>query len=236
MYQSAEKTNKSQSNSLIQRAFVGEGGATVMLCLNRPTYSNAYNTLMLDLLESELRSIIEMEKVRAIIITGKGNRAFCAGADKNDLKGRRIRDGLNLRSRQLFDLLATLPILTIAAINGAAVGGGLELILACDIRVSTITANFSLPELSFGLSPAAGGMRRLPDIVGRSRAKEIILLSRELDATTALEWGLVTYIGDDFEKKALEIAEQSTKQDPLALSLAKRLIDSEQNFEKQNLA
>lgn len=206
-----------------------------MLYLNRPTYSNAYNTLMLDLLESELRSIIEMEKVRAIIITGKGNRAFCAGADKNDLKGRRIQDGLNLRSRQLFDLLATLPILTIAAVNGAAIGGGLELILACDIRVSATTANFSLPELNFGLSPAAGGMRRLPDIVGKSRAKEIILLSRELDATTALEWGLVTYIGDDFEKKALEIAEQSTKQDPLALSLAKRLIDSEQNFEKQNL-
>ena len=228
--------NKIACSSLIQSTMHGTNGSIEILRLNRPARANAYNAVMLNLLEQKVRAIIEKKKVRVLIITGEGERAFCAGSDKDELIGRRILDGLNLKSRELFDLLAGLPIPTIAAINGAAVGGGLELALACDIRVCTTTAKFSFPELSLGLSPAAGGMIRLPAAVGRSCAKEMILFGRILDAATAFERGLVSYVGNDFKTKALALAEWAAAQDSLAMSLSKKVIESDSHFSQYDLS
>jgi enoyl-CoA hydratase len=191
---------------------------------------------MLHSLEQKLQTIAEEAFIRALIITGTGQQAFCAGADQDELKGRRTLDGLHLKSKKVFDLLARLPIPTIAAMNGAAIGGGLELALACDIRLSTPSAKFLLPELTLSLIPAAGGMIRLPNIIGKSRAKEMILFGRKLDAATALEWGLVSHVCDDVEAKALTLAIWVAAQDPLAMHLAKKVMGSDQCSEQHDLS
>ena len=214
-------------HDLVQWERVGDNKTIAILRLNHPQRANAYHTDMLHLLEQKLRTITEGACIRALIITGTGQRTFCAGADKDELKGRRVLDGLNLKSREVFDLLARLPIPTIAAMNGSAVGGGLELALACDIRLSTPSAKFSLPELTLSLTPAAGGMIRLPNIIGKNRAKEMILFGRELDAATALEWGLVSYVCHNVEEKAFALAMSAAAQDPLAMCLAKKVMNSD---------
>lgn len=135
---------------------------------------------------------------RAVIITGSGARAFCAGAD---LKERRemsldeVRAQL-LRYRTDLAWLSTCPVPTVAAINGAALGGGLELALLCDLRVSAPHASFALPETSLGIIPAAGGTQYLPRIIGSAKARELILLGSRLSAAEALRIGLIHRICD----------------------------------------
>ncbi len=197
-----------------------------LLQLNRPERANAYNTALLEALLVTLQAIKSQPALRALVICGAGDRSFCAGADRRELKGRRFNDGIELLSRVAFDELAALPIPTVACINGGAIGGGLELALACDLRVCTPTAVFALPELSLGLTPAAGGMRRLPALIGLGRAKEMILFQRRLDAVQACNWGLVTYQGEDYRSRAMALTEQAAVLDPMALGLAKKLLDA----------
>jgi enoyl-CoA hydratase/carnithine racemase len=167
--------------------------------------------------------------VRALVLTAEGERSFCAGADLDELATHRLADAFNLASRNLFDALARMPVPTVAAINGAAVGGGLELALCCDVRVCAPQARFSLPEPVHGLIPAAGGTWRLPQIVGPARAREIILFGKEIDAQTALTWGLVSHVGSDFLEQALALAGAAAKRDPLATRMAKlALVTGEQ--------
>jgi enoyl-CoA hydratase/carnithine racemase len=218
--------NENNCGNLVKQTSAGANAVIAILHLNRPERANAYDDEMLAALECELQKAATSGFFRAIIITADGDRVFCGGADKEQLKRNRARDGLQLKSREVFDFLAALPLPTIAAINGAAVGGGLELALACDIRVCAPTARFRFPELSLGLTPAAGGMRRLPEIIGHGRAREMILFGRELDAKTALDWGLVAHVGDDFQTVALRFAENVVSQDPMATLLAKRMIES----------
>ncbi|UTY56171.1 enoyl-CoA hydratase-related protein [Massilia sp. erpn] len=198
-----------------------------MLQLNRPAHANAYNTALLEALLAALRQLKEWPEVRALLICGAGERAFCAGADRHELKERRFQDGIDLLSRTVFDQLAALPLPTVACINGAAMGGGLELALACDARICSPHAVFALPELSLDLTPAAGGMRRLPALVGLGRAKEMILFQRRLDALEACNWGLVAHQGADYQSQALAWAARAAALDPLALRLAKQLLDVE---------
>lgn len=203
--------------------------------IDRVERSNSYTSSMLKLLEDQLSALAENPEIRAVIIRGQGNQAFSAGADKDELRTRRAEDALRLQSRKVFNRLASMPMITIAAVNGAAMGGGFELALACDIRVAAPHAKFALPELKLGLSPAAGGMDRLPEIIGKARTKEIILFGLEVNSETALSWGLVSYSGADFDAKALELAERVSKLDPLAVQLAKRVIDASQGSEKNEL-
>lgn len=137
--------------------------------------------------------------LRAVIVTGAGERAFCAGAD---LKERREMDEDDVRDflplyRASFGAIDRLPVPVIAAINGVAFGGGLELALVCDLRVAAPHALFALPETTLGIIPGAGGTQRLPRIVGEARAKEMILLGRRLDAREALAWGLVNRVSPE---------------------------------------
>jgi enoyl-CoA hydratase/carnithine racemase len=135
---------------------------------------------------------------RAVIVTGSGARAFCAGADLKERKDMSLDDvrAQLLRYRTDLAWLSTCPVPTIAAINGAALGGGLELALLCDLRIAAPHASFALPETSLGIIPAAGGTQYLPRIVGAAKARELILLGTRLSAAEALRIGLVHRICD----------------------------------------
>ena len=140
-----------------------------------------------------------------------------------------------LYSQAVFDRLARHTAVSICAVQGAAVAGGCELALACDVRIAGPRARFSLPEVSLGLVPSAGGSTRLPAVVGPARAKEIILLGRSVDAETALAWGLVNEIHEDPVERALELGRSLLERDAVALRLAKQIL-VEPSLEKERIA
>lgn len=205
----------------IKTKTIGASGQIASILLNRVEKANAYHTPMMVELQTTLEAIAASQTVRAVILVGSGSRSFCAGADLNELGTRNHLDAMRLLSRSVFDSLARLPMPTIAAINGAAFAGGLELALACDLRLCVSQARFSLPETKLGLIPAAGGVQRLADVIGTPRAKQLILFGQEIDADCARAWGLVSHVTDDLEAEALKWAELASQKDPLANRLAK---------------
>lgn len=197
--------------------------------LNRPDKANAYNQPMLDALDRLLSAALDDVQVRVVVLTGAGQRAFCGGADLAELAGRDWRSALGLKSAELFSRISRCRLVTLAAVNGAAVAGGLELALACDLRIAVDTARFSMPEPELGLIPAAGGTQRLADAVGRARAKELILAGRVWGADEALRFGLVSEVtaADELLPRAQQWAERIALRSPAALELAKKAIDLE---------
>ena len=175
--------------------------------------------LALELAEADLN-------VGALIVTGAG-RAFVAGADISEFT--QIGDAFtgrehSLAGQDLMNSLAAMPIPTIAAINGFALGGGLELALACDLRVVATGARLGLPEVGLGIIPGYGGTQRLPRLIGQGRALDLILTGRHVDADEALALGLVNRVVDDAVQGALELAQQTLKNAPVALGLAKEAV------------
>lgn len=202
----------------------------VLLSINRPEAANA---LSLDLLSDLADKVVNLQKdesVRVVIFTGAGKRAFCAGADLKERLPMSV-DETRACVKQIgdvLDLIAALTMPTIAAINGVAFGGGLELALACDLRVMAAFACLSLSECALGVIPGAGGTQRLPRIVGVAKAKEMIFCAKKVGAQEALQCGLVNLVAKE-EKSALEesveLAQKITKNAPLSLNAAKRAID-----------
>jgi methylglutaconyl-CoA hydratase len=168
--------------------------------------------------------------VRAIVITGEGEKAFCAGADLKERQGMSendVRVQVELYRSELGPLDRS-PKPVIAAINGVAFGGGLELALVCDLRVAAAHAKLGLPETTLGIIPGAGGTQRLPRVVGEARAKEMILLGRPLTAAEALAWGLVnrvTAAGTSLLDDTLAWIEPIAKGAPIAQAAALEAID-----------
>jgi enoyl-CoA hydratase len=163
-----------------------------VVTLNRP---EALNALSFELIRELGRRFDEVaaSDVRALLITGAGTKAFCAGADVKELTGRTVmaqREGAEL-GQGVFSRLDRLPMPSIAVVNGYAFGGGLELALACTFRLATRNARMGLPEIKLGLIPGYGGTQRLPRVVGEARALEMILTARTVDAEEALRIGLV---------------------------------------------
>jgi enoyl-CoA hydratase len=204
-------------------------GQVAYVQLNRPHKANSYTETMLGALAGLVERIGEDENTRMMVVCGTGDRAFCGGADLNEVKRRDYRSALDLMSAKVFARIASLPKVTLAAVNGAAVGGGLELALACDIRIASENARFSLPELTLGLIPAAGGTRRLPKVVGLAKAKEFILGGSVWEAQEALRYGLVSEVvkHEELLSAAQRWGERLAKRDPLALRLAKMALDRE---------
>jgi enoyl-CoA hydratase len=166
-----------------------------VLTLNRP---EALNALSFSLIRDLDRALDEAATsgARALLVTGAGPKAFCAGADVSELKGRSLaeqRRGVEV-GQATFAKIERLPMPSVAIINGFAFGGGLELALACTFRLATPNAKLGLPEIKLGLIPGYGGTQRLPRVVGEARALEMILTGRAIDAQTALMWGLVSRI------------------------------------------
>lgn len=169
----------------------------LIVTIEREERRNALSQATLEAFGAVLRHHLSPDD-RAVIITGSGSRAFCAGADlkeRRELSLDQVRAQL-VRYRTDLAWLSTCPVPTVAAINGAALGGGLELALLCDLRVAAPHASFALPETSLGIIPAAGGTQYLPRIVGAAKARELILLGTRVSAADALRIGLIHRICD----------------------------------------
>ena len=178
------------------RILIERDGTTLTLTLNRPDKLNAIDGAMLDALHEALAQIERDGTVRAVILTGAG-RAFSAGADIKEwtaLAPREFSRSWGLRGHALFDRLAALPPPVIAALNGIAFGGGLELALCADIRIASEEARLGLPEVTIAALPGWGGTQRLPRLIGAGRAKHMILTGQPIDATKAEAWGLVSEV------------------------------------------
>lgn len=210
----------------VQVKRVGKAGNIALFTLDRPHKANAYNDAIIDTFCQELRSMTADPTIAVGIVTGAGGKAFCAGADKTGLSERSYLDGLHLRSRALFQAWADAPWPTIAAIQAPAIGGGLELALASDLRLCAPASWFALPEIDLGLIPAAGGIARLTEIIGVARAKAMVLFGTKIDSATALQWGLVTQIDDEVFPAAMQLAEIVAQRDILATRLAKTTFQS----------
>ncbi len=198
--------------------------------LNRPERFNALGGRIVEELGRALDEIEVSEEVRAVILTGAGDRAFCSGVD---LKERREMDAderwAHNRALNAFsERLARLQVPTIAAINGLAFGGGFEMTLACDFRISAHHAEFALPEVGIGIIPGSGGTQRLPRLIGPARAKELILTARRIDAETALGMGIISRVVSKDElllEEVRALAEETAKNSPLAVAYAKAAVD-----------
>ena len=171
-------------------------GAVGILTLNRADRRNALSRDTLHALGRLGRELASDPAIRAIVVTGAGDKAFCAGADLKERQGMStddVRAQVGLYRTEL-GVLDRSPKPVIAALNGVAFGGGLELALICDLRVAAPHAEVGLPETTLGIIPGAGGTQRLPRVVGEARAKEMILLGRKLGVAEALAWGLVNRV------------------------------------------
>jgi enoyl-CoA hydratase len=170
--------------------------------LNRPEALNALNADMIDAIERSIDAAAKSD-ARALLFVGAGGKAFCAGADIKGLLGRSVVESRRFaeRGQRVFAKLDTLPIPSVAIINGYAFGGGLELALACTFRVATANAKVGLPEIKLGTIPGYGGTQRLPRVVGEARALEMIMTGRTVAADEAERMGLVSRIveGDAVE-------------------------------------
>lgn len=200
----------------------------VLATLDRPEVANAFNTrAALDLCEFFERFQSE-QPCRCVVITGAGDKAFCAGAD---LKERNALTDEQWHAQhrtfeRMFRAVRDCPIPVIAAVNGAAYAGGLEIVLHCDFAYASSTARFALTEVSLGIMPGGGGTQTLPRVVGERRAKELILAARPFSAEQALAWGVVNKVCEPgrLVEETLEAAERMASLAPLAVRQAKRAI------------
>ncbi len=208
---------------------VEKQGHLFTITLNRPRVMNSLSFPML----LELRRVVEEVRfdpeVWCVIVTGAGERAFCAGADLKERAGMsedQVRRYIHT-IRSVFSEVENLPMPVIAAVNGIALGGGTELALACDLRVASDTATMGLTETSLAVIPGAGGTQRLPRIIGKARAKELIFMARRIPAGEALEIGLVNRVVPPgaLLDRAREMAEAICRNGPVAVRAAKRAID-----------
>jgi enoyl-CoA hydratase len=200
----------------------------LLVTLDRPEVANAFNTQSALDLESVFRRIAAGERHRCVVLTGAGERAFCAGAD---LKERASFDDEQwLAQHEIFERMfrsvLDCPVPVIAAVNGAAYAGGLELVLMCDFAYASKAAKFALTEVSLGIMPGGGGTQTLPRAIGERRAKELILAARPFSADEALAWGVVNRLCEPARllEEALEAAGRIASHAPLSVAQARRAI------------
>lgn len=204
-------------------------GSTELWTINGEKRRNAISRAALTEFEERVARVSKDHSTRAVVLTGAGDRAFCAGADLKERVGMSDSDvrsflgqlGRTLRALELSDCVF------IAALNGAALGGGTELALACDFRVAAPTAELGLTEVQLGIIPGGGGTQRLPRLVGPARAKDLILTGRRINAAEALAIGLVQRLAPEGRllEVAFGLAEQVAANAPLAVAAAKHAVD-----------
>lgn len=204
-------------------------GAAHLVTLDRPAAGNAIGGETTRALLAAVAAARADRTARALVLTGSGDRFFCAGGDLKEYRGLTTRAKLRGsfgRTRKLLDELEALPIPVIAAVNGWALGGGSELLLACDLRVAAASARIGFPQLRLGLTPGWNGMERLVETVGRGTATWLLLTGRALTAAEAHRLGLVhaTVSDGSVVKAALEFAEGLAELGPLAVVAAKRAL------------
>ena len=203
--------------------------------INRPTKLNALNKATIQELHTAFKTLESQDDVRVIILTGSGEKAFVAGADIAEFADFSEEEG-GLLAKQgqelLFDFVENLKTPVIAAVNGFALGGGLELAMSCHFRVASENAKMGLPEVSLGVIPGYGGTQRLPQLVGKGKAMEMIMTAGMMTAEEAKSYGLVNYVVPQSELLALcnTIAQKIIKNSPVAISEAIKAINA--NFKE----
>lgn len=203
--------------------------ATAIVTVNRPDKLNALNAETVSELQRALQQVAADDSIRAVILTGAGEKSFVAGADIAELAKMSPLSGIQV-SRQgqgAFRFLETMRKPVIAAVNGFALGGGLELALACHFRIASENAKFGLPEVKLGIIPGYGGTIRLPRVVGRGRALELILTGEMIDAQEAYRIGLVNHVFPQPEliNAAEQLANKIVANGPVAVALAVEAVD-----------
>jgi len=183
---------------------------------------NAVNRVIIDTLWTELESLDD--DVRAVVLRGKGERAFSAGADIAGFQGDADSSGRPAGIQPVADLIERAPVPVVAAIHGYCLGGGLEIALACDIRIAHADAQLGFPEVNLGLLPGGGGTQRAPRLISPARARWLIMSGERIPAQTAEAWGLVEFVVDDLDAGIARYVEPLTKQSPHALREIKALL------------
>ncbi|MDT0685437.1 enoyl-CoA hydratase/isomerase family protein [Autumnicola psychrophila] len=202
--------------------------------INRPSKLNALNKETIKELHEAFADAKEDEETKVIILTGSGEKAFVAGADISEFSDFSPEEGKHLAAEgqaKLFDYVANFPKPVIAAINGFALGGGLELAMAAHFRIASDNAKMGLPEVSLGLVPGYGGTQRLPQLVGKGRAMEMIMTAGMIDANQALRYNLVNHVTtqEDLMEFTEGMADKILKNSLVAISAAIRAINA--NYE-----
>jgi len=203
------------------------GEHVLLVTLNRPQVLNALNTQMgKDQVDLWTRLTAEPGNTRCVVLTGAGDRAFCAGADLKERDG--MTETVWRAQHEIFErafmALMECPVPVIAAVNGHAFGGGLEMALCCDFIYAARSARMALPEVRLGLMPGGAGTQNLPRAAGERRAKELILSAEAFDAQQGYDWGIVNRVCDNALEEALSTAEKISANAPLAVRQAKKSI------------
>ena len=206
-----------------------ERDGVALLTLNRPEVMNSLNVALLHRLRDQVDALHFRRDLRVILVTGVGEKAFCAGADLKEratMKPEQVKDYI-LTIRTLFSSIENMPQPVIAAVNGVALGGGTELALAADIRLAATTATMGLTETRLAIIPGAGGTQRLPRLIGKGKAKELIFTGRRVGAEEALALGLVNRVCDPDRliSESMQMALQIAEGGPIAIEQAKYAIN-----------
>jgi enoyl-CoA hydratase len=199
--------------------------------INRPDKLNALNRATIDELHTAFKTLDADRDIRVIILTGMGEKAFVAGADISEFAHYNQKEGTALATagqEKLFNFLENLGKPIIAAVNGYALGGGLELAMACHIRVASHNARLGLPEVSLGVIPGYGGTQRLPQLVGKGRALEMIMTGGMIESEKALEYGLVNHVTplEELLPYVRKMAEKIANNSPVAISHAIKAVNA----------
>ena len=201
------------------------------ITINRPTKLNALNVATIQELHSAFENLENQNEIRAIILTGNGEKAFVAGADISEFANFSVEQGAQLAAQGqeiLFDFIENLKTPVIAAVNGFALGGGLELAMACHFRIASDNAKMGLPEVSLGVIPGYGGTQRLPQLVGKGRAMEMIMTAGMITADDAYRSGLVNHVVPQLELLDFcnSIAQKIVRNSPVAISQAIKAVNA----------
>ena len=211
-----------------------DNGITTIF-INRPKKLNALNRDTIHELHKAFKAADEDEETKVILLTGSGEKAFVAGADISEFADYEVEEGKNLAAegqRLLFDFVQNLTTPVIALVNGFALGGGLELAMSCHIRIASLNAKMGLPEVSLGVIPGYGGTQRLPQLVGRGRALEMILTAGMIDANQALTYGLVNHVvpQEELIEYGSGLANKIMRNSSVAIAAAIRAVNA--NYDK----
>lgn len=205
--------------------------ALARITINRPQKLNALNKKTIEELHKAFKNLDDDRAIKAIIITGSGDKAFVAGADISEFANFSVKEGSKLAAngqKLLFDFIENLSTPVIAAVNGFALGGGLELAMSCHFRIAADNAKMGLPEVSLGVIPGYGGTQRLPQLVGKGRAMELIMTAGMIDAQKALNFGLVNHVVPQIELLPLceKIGSRISNNSAVAIAYAIKAINA----------
>ena len=210
-----------------ETVLVEKRGNVGILTINRPDKLNALNAKVHAEGVSAVKELAADKDIRVVFIKGAGEKSFVAGADIAEFAGKTpVEQRTTMNRESLFTVLDSFPKPIIAMINGFCLGGGNELAMACDLRTASEKSRFGQPEINLGIIPGGGGTQRLTNLIGESKAMEIMLTGEMIDAPTAFNYGLVNYVypAEELETKTMELANKIAEKSPVALQMVKEAV------------